>query len=766
MRRTAEKTLSSLSRRRSLRSISSIISSSSFTSASGGHHQTTLKTTTFRERYHHRNERRRTIWTSSSPNAGYSFGVIGGGTPAEITPIDDFMGDNKPKAKPMKRAATAQGTAQTEASENRIGRGSANTIKEKPKDERVGQTHFLDILKREKEKSSENSKNGIDSDDGEKRNLPSFAFCGVGGLDDHFATLFRRVFASRMIDPIVAKKMELEHVRGVLLHGPPGTGKTLVAKALGELLHAHPPKIVNGPEILQRFVGQSEENIRGLFADAELEYKIRGEESKLHVIVFDEIDAVCKARGSGGVTASVVHDNVVNQLLTKLDGMRTLNNVLVVGITNRRNLLDKALLRPGRLELQLEIGLPDAYGRLQILGIHTKSMKESGTLSECVDLERLAQMTENHSGAELKGLVRAATSHALARHLGMGTDDIEVDDTSSFSLPEENPKVTMDDFIAAMKEFVSAMKQDAKEVANIVPENFVQLEKQTEAFDELTETLVTLRNSGGGKNDGHNISGIAQTIVQVRGARNSGKTTLACKAVTDAKYPHARIISAHDILKKVEDPSLTASLVVYAIKNAFDDAAKGKLSAIIIDDLDVLLGVDRATGQIPDGNKEMARVVLEMIASAPERGRKLAVIVTTNSSPSTSSEERDVIKSIKIDENDANLFEDYDDESDDDDYTELDFLLSEYVSRTIDVLPDDTKSACDTILMAQGLPSYLSSSCLEFSEHGSDTGSTIPTGKLMKMVEHAKESIGGEKIEANVREIFRKSMKVAAHIVV
>tara|TARA_B000000441_G_scaffold132568_1_gene119499 strand:+ start:54 stop:1664 length:1611 start_codon:yes stop_codon:yes gene_type:complete len=536
----------------------------------------------------------------------------------------------------------------------------------------------------------------------------------------------------------------------------------LVAKALGELLHAHPPKIVNGPEILQRFVGQSEENIRGLFADAELEYKIRGEESKLHVIVFDEIDAVCKARGSGGVTASVVHDNVVNQLLTKLDGMRTLNNVLVVGITNRRDLLDKALLRPGRLELQLEIGLPDAHGRLQILGIHTKSMKESGTLSECVDLERLAQMTENHSGAELKGLVRAATSHALARHLGMGSSSEDNVDASSAS-SEENPKVIMDDFVAAMKEFVSAMKQDAKEVANVVPENFVQLEKQTEAFDKLTETLVTLQNSGGGKNDGDNVRGIAQTIVQLRGAKNSGKTTLACKAVTNAKYPHARIISAHDVLKKVEDPSLTASSVVYAIKNAFDDAAKGKLSAIIIDDLDVLLGVDRATGRIPDSNKEMARVVLEMIASAPEKGRKLAVIVTTNSS-FFEDEERDVIKSIKIDENDANLFEDY--ENDQHDYTELDFLLSEYVSRTIDVLPDDTRSACDTILMAQGLPSYLSASCLEFSERGSETGSSIPTGKLMKMVEHAKESIGTEKVEAHVREIFRKSMKAAAHIVV
>ena len=126
----------------------------------------------------------------------------------------------------------------------------------------------------------------------------------------------------------------------------------------------------------------------------------------------------------------------------------------------------------------------------------------------------------------------------------------------------------------------------------------------------------------------------------------------------------------------------------------------------------------RFTGRIPDSNKEMARVVLEMIASAPEKGRKLAVIVTTNSS-FFEDEERDVIKSIKIDENDANLFEDY--ENDQHDYTELDFLLSEYVSRTIDVLPDDTRSACDTILMAQGLPSYLSASCLEFSERAVKT---------------------------------------------
>ena len=186
----------------------------------------------------------------------------------------------------------------------------------------------------------------------------SFEKYGVGGLDDEFLTIFRRVFASRMVAPEVVQKLGMRHVKGVLLYGPPGTGKTLVAKQLGRLLNAHPPKIVNGPEILQRFVGQSEENMRDLFAPAEKEFKGKGDKSRLHVIIFDEIDAIMKARGSGGATASVVHDNVVNQLLTKLDGMQSLDNVLVVGITNRRDLLDPAVLRPGGWNCRWKSGSP------------------------------------------------------------------------------------------------------------------------------------------------------------------------------------------------------------------------------------------------------------------------------------------------------------------------------------------------------------------------------------------------------------------------
>ena len=113
----------------------------------------------------------------------------------------------------------------------------------------------------------------------------------------------------------------------------------------------------------------------------------------------------------------MVHDNVVNQLLTKLDGMQSLDNVLVVGITNRRDLLDPAVLRPGRLELQVEVGLPDGAGRRQIFNIHTAKMRVENLLGACVDVDELAEMTSNYSGAEIKGLVGAAQSHALARYL-------------------------------------------------------------------------------------------------------------------------------------------------------------------------------------------------------------------------------------------------------------------------------------------------------------------------------------------------------------
>ncbi len=148
---------------------------------------------------------------------------------------------------------------------------------------------------------------------------PNFKFedMGIGGLDAEFSTIFRRAFASRIFPPGLVEKLGIQHVKGLLLFGPPGTGKTLIARQIGKMLNAREPKIVNGPEILNKYVGQSEENVRKLFADAEKEYKEKGDESGLHIIIFDELDAICKQRGSKN-DGTGVGDSVVNQLLSKV----------------------------------------------------------------------------------------------------------------------------------------------------------------------------------------------------------------------------------------------------------------------------------------------------------------------------------------------------------------------------------------------------------------------------------------------------------------
>lgn len=172
----------------------------------------------------------------------------------------------------------------------------------------------------------------------------NFQKLGIGGLDAEFGDIFRRAFASRVFPPHVISKLGIPHVKGILLFGPPGTGKTLIARQIGKLLNGREPKVVNGPEVLSKFVGETEKNVRDLFADAEAEQKSRGDESDLHIIIFDELDAICKARGSTR-DGTGVHDSIVNQLLTKIDGVESLNNILLIGMTNRKDLLDEALLR-------------------------------------------------------------------------------------------------------------------------------------------------------------------------------------------------------------------------------------------------------------------------------------------------------------------------------------------------------------------------------------------------------------------------------------
>jgi AAA+ superfamily predicted ATPase len=269
---------------------------------------------------------------------------------------------------------------------------------------------------------------------------------GVGGMRDVADQLFRRAFASRLHPLATVQKLGVKHVRGVLLYGPPGTGKTLLARSIAGLLNkSRPPKIISGPEIFSKYVGESQKNIRDLFKDAEDEQVSRGDRSDLHVIIFDEFDSIGRKRSSEDSTTGTVGSQIVNQLLVKMDGVEELNNLLIIALTNRRDILDSALLRPGRFEIQIEVKLPNVDERTEIFEIHCSKMILSGGMSPDISMKYLAEKSNNYSGAEIEGVVKSAVSYAMSRGITVNESKIECDQTTDIS-------VTLNDFITAFEE--------------------------------------------------------------------------------------------------------------------------------------------------------------------------------------------------------------------------------------------------------------------------------------------------------------------------
>eukprot|EP00191_Tetraselmis_sp_GSL018_P003273 CAMPEP_0177605460 /NCGR_PEP_ID=MMETSP0419_2-20121207/16713_1 /TAXON_ID=582737 /ORGANISM="Tetraselmis sp., Strain GSL018" /LENGTH=667 /DNA_ID=CAMNT_0019099611 /DNA_START=370 /DNA_END=2373 /DNA_ORIENTATION=- len=431
----------------------------------------------------------------------------------------------------------------------------------------------------------------------------SFEKLGIGGLDSQFDSIFRRAFASRVFPPSVVERLGISHVKGMLLYGPPGTGKTLIARQIGKMLNGKEPKIVNGPEILNKYVGQSEENMRNLFADAEMEYKAKKEQSSLHIIIFDEIDAICKQRGSVQ-SGSGVHDTLVNQLLTKIDGVDSLNNILLIGMTNRKDMLDEALLRPGRLEVHIEIGLPDTKGRQQIFKIHTSKMSENSFLDRDVDLLQLAERTKNFSGAEIEGLVKGAVSFALHRQVDVSDLSKPVDD--------ENLKVTMADFERALQEITPAFGSDKESLEAYRLNGIINY---SSSFDHLYKSCLTLVNQCANSEKTPLIS------LLLDGPMGAGTTALAATLGIESRFPFVKIISPDDMVGFSEQAKCAK------ISKVFDDAYKSAVSLIILDDIERLL---EYVSIGPRFSNAVLQALLVLVKRQPPPGRRLMVIGTTS----------------------------------------------------------------------------------------------------------------------------------------
>ncbi|HLA46875.1 MAG TPA: CDC48 family AAA ATPase [Thermoplasmata archaeon] len=226
--------------------------------------------------------------------------------------------------------------------------------------------------------------------------VPRVTWDEVGGLEEVKIKL-REAIEMPLKDPDAFKRMGIRPPRGILLYGPPGTGKTLLAKAVATESEANFISI-KGPEVMSKWVGESEKAVRLIFKKAR--------QVAPCVVFLDEIDAIAHRRGSD--TDSGVGERVVNQLLTSLDGLETLEGVVVVGATNRPDMVDPALLRTGRFDRLILVPVPDRQARIEILKVHTKAMPLEG-----VDLEELAVELDGYTGADIEGLCREAAMLAL-----------------------------------------------------------------------------------------------------------------------------------------------------------------------------------------------------------------------------------------------------------------------------------------------------------------------------------------------------------------
>jgi transitional endoplasmic reticulum ATPase len=299
------------------------------------------------------------------------------------------------------------------------------------------------------------------------RAVPRVNYEDIGGLRNEIQKV-REMIELPMRHPEIFDRIGIEAPRGVLLYGPPGTGKTLLAKAVANETNANFFSI-GGPEIMSKFYGESEERLRETFKQAQ--------ESAPSIIFIDEIDSIAPKREE---VSGDVEKRVVSQLLTLMDGLESRGKVVVIGATNRPDALDPALRRPGRFDREIEIGIPDQNGRLEILEIHTRGMP----ITEEVNLESVAKITHGFVGADLESVCREAAMRSLRRVL----PEINLEQSKIPIETLNKIKITWSDFENALRDVQpSALREVHVQRPNVQWNDVGGLDEVKEELKEAIE---------------------------------------------------------------------------------------------------------------------------------------------------------------------------------------------------------------------------------------------------------------------------------------
>lgn len=428
-----------------------------------------------------------------------------------------------------------------------------------------------------------------------KIDVPQVSYDDIGGLRNEVSKI-REMIELPLRHPELFKRLGVEAPKGVLLHGPPGTGKTMLAKAVAGETSSNFVSI-GGPEIMSKFYGESEGKLREIFKEAE--------ENAPSIIFIDEIDSIAPKRDE--VTGEAER-RIVAQLLSLMDGLKSRGKVVVIGATNRPNSIDEALRRPGRFDREIEIGVPDREGRMEILQIHTKGMP----LAEDVELEKLAGRTHGYVGADLSALCKEAAMASLRRVLP--SMDLEAEEIPADVLNKIS--VTKDDFKSALKDMQpSAMREVLIEKPDVKWEDIGALESAKQELREAIEWPLKY-----GKVFEHMNAKPPKGIL-LYGPPGTGKTLLA-KAVATESEANFISVKGPEFLNKWVGESEKA------VRETFRKARQASPCVVFIDEIDSI-APERGTGC--DSNVT-ERVISQMLTEMDglEAMNNVVVIAATN----------------------------------------------------------------------------------------------------------------------------------------